>query len=81
MLGFCDPSSCRTPGAALENPTNFGDTGEFAEILDGESIVGDEKGGDEKGGDEKGGDEKGGDEVGGDEVGKEGWGWDIGELD
>ena len=66
MLGFCDPSSCRTPGAALENPTNFGDTGEFAEILDGESIVGDEKGGDE---------------VGGDEVGKEGWGWDIGELD
>ena len=42
MLGFCDPSSCRTPGAALENPTKFGDADEFTEMLDGESIVWDE---------------------------------------
>ena len=46
----------------------MGDTGESAEMLDGESTVGDEKGGDEEGGDEEG---------------KEGWDcdWDIGELD
>ena len=44
ILGFCEPSSCRTPGAALEKPTNFGDPGEFAEMLDGESMVEDETG-------------------------------------
>ena len=45
MLGFWEPSNCRRPGAALENPTDFGDETlfdkvEFGVKLDGFSIDG-----------------------------------------
>ena len=45
MLGFWEPSNCRRPGAALENPTDFGDETlfdkvEFGVKFDGVSIDG-----------------------------------------
>ena len=50
ILGFWDPSSCRTPGAALERPDfEAAVAGEFWGRLDGESIAWDEKGSDGSG--------------------------------
>ena len=40
ILGFCEPSSKRVPGAALENPTDLAVDGGFGSKLVGASTIG-----------------------------------------